>query len=135
MGWRGCTRAPFFAVAAAVPAGATIFGELTRAYLCVRACGGDCAGLSTRMRRAIRLGSVEVALLAAGELNHVGLDDALELCLLLCGDRRYALPLGGGSSGLLTGTGTRRWGTSPDGIGVSRRPPRAARTARPKGVV
>ena len=39
----------------------------------------------TRMRRAIRLGSVEVALLAAGELNHVGLDDALGLCLLLRG--------------------------------------------------
>ena len=41
------------------------------------------------MRRAIRLGSVEVALLAAGELNHVGLDDALGLCLLLRGDPRY----------------------------------------------
>ncbi len=41
------------------------------------------------MRRAIRLGSVEVALLAAGELNHVDLDDALGLCLLLRGDRRY----------------------------------------------
>jgi hypothetical protein len=43
----------------------------------------------TRMRRAIQGGSVEVALLEAAGLRHVGLDDALALCLLLRGDRRY----------------------------------------------
>ncbi len=41
------------------------------------------------MRRAIQGGSVEVALLEAAEVRHVGLDDALALCLLLRGDRRY----------------------------------------------
>jgi hypothetical protein len=43
----------------------------------------------TRMRRAVRGQSVEVALSAAAELDHVGLDDALDLCLMLRGDRRY----------------------------------------------
>ncbi len=43
----------------------------------------------TRMRRAIRTRSVEVALGAAAEMHHVGLEDALELCLLLRADRRY----------------------------------------------
>jgi hypothetical protein len=43
----------------------------------------------TRMRRAIKGGSVEVALLEAAELRHVGLDDALAICVFLRGDRRY----------------------------------------------
>jgi hypothetical protein len=43
----------------------------------------------TRMRRAIQNGLVEMALDNARELRHIGLDDALALCLLLRGDRRY----------------------------------------------
>ena len=41
------------------------------------------------MRRAISSGLVETALDNARELRHVGLDDALALCLLLRGDRRF----------------------------------------------
>ena len=65
--------------------GSNLANEWRRVRTCVR----DYSRPPTRMRRAIRLGSVEVALLAAGELNHVGLDDALGLCLLLRGDPRY----------------------------------------------
>jgi hypothetical protein len=43
----------------------------------------------TRMRRAIQAGLVEMALDNARELRHIGLDDALALCLLLRGDRRF----------------------------------------------
>src|SRR5579864_5612326 len=43
----------------------------------------------TRMRRAIQNGLVEMALDNARELRHIGLDDALALCLLLRGDRRF----------------------------------------------
>jgi len=43
----------------------------------------------TRMRRAIRNHSLDLALSSAAEMSHVPLDDALELCLLLRSDRRY----------------------------------------------
>jgi hypothetical protein len=38
----------------------------------------------TRLRRALDHANVTEALSAAGELEHVGLVEALELCLLLC---------------------------------------------------
>jgi hypothetical protein len=38
----------------------------------------------TRLRRALDHANVTEALSAAGELQHVGLAEALELCLLLC---------------------------------------------------
>jgi hypothetical protein len=38
----------------------------------------------TRLRRALDHGNVMEALSAAGELQHVGLVEALELCLLVC---------------------------------------------------
>jgi hypothetical protein len=38
----------------------------------------------TRLRRALDHGNLTEALSAAGELPHVGLVEALELCLLLC---------------------------------------------------
>jgi hypothetical protein len=41
------------------------------------------------MRRAIQAGLIEMALDNARELRHIRLDDALALCLLLRGDRRF----------------------------------------------
>jgi hypothetical protein len=42
------------------------------------------AGPYARLRRALDHGNLTEAVSAAGELQHVGLVEALELCLLLC---------------------------------------------------
>lgn len=48
----------------------------------------------TRLRRALDPRNLTEALSAAGELQHVGLVEALELCLLVCDEepRRQRLP-------------------------------------------
>jgi hypothetical protein len=58
--------------------------ETYRGWIFVRTCVRDLGGAPyARLRRALDRGNVTEALSAASELEHVGLTEALELCLLL----------------------------------------------------
>jgi hypothetical protein len=60
------------------------FGRLNGQPLCEHAFVTSQGSPYTRLRRALDHGNVTEALSAASELEHVGLVEALELCLLLC---------------------------------------------------